>query len=220
MSTNNLIIRIGRTILGLFIFSFGLYLTIICNIGLAPWDVLVTGISNHTPFSYGNILTVLSLLIILFNLYLHEKIGLGTLLDALLVGNFVDLLSYFQLIPFKFSLIWSIVVFIVGLFFMGYGQFFYMSSAIGCGPRDTLLIGLGKRVSKIPIGFVSVGLSCLVLFIGMLLGGSVGIGTILATVGMGTIMQFVFNLLHFEPRDIKHDSIITTFHHLMSKINN
>ena len=220
METNDLSIRILRTVFGLFIFAFGLYITIHCQIGVSPWDVMVWGISNHTSLSYGTILTLVSLIIIFINFYLHEKIGLGTLLDALLVGNFVDLFTYFNLFHFQFSLFWSIVIFLIGLSIMVFGQYFYMSSGIGCGPRDTLLIGLGKRVSHIPIGYVNLILLFSVLLIGMLLGGPVGIGTFLSTTTVGFMMQFLYKLLKFEPRDVEHESIITTYRNIYQKVFN
>ena len=84
------------------------------------------------------------------------------------------------------------------------GQYFYMSSEQGCGPRDTLLIGLGKRMKKVPIGVVNTIILCAVLAAGLLLGGPVGIGTFLGAFGLGTAPQIVCRVLHFEPRDVVH----------------
>ena len=93
---------------------------------------------------------------------------------------------------------------------MAIGQYFYMSSAQGCGPRDALLVGLGQRLSRLPIGVVQILLWGTVLLTGWLLGGPVGIGTIVSTFGSGIVMQTVFTFIKFEPRAIEHRSVIDT----------
>ena len=91
---------------------------------------------------------------------------------------------------------------------MAVGMRIYMGAAQCCGPRDSLLLGLGKRMKKIPIGIVEVILWAVVLFAGWLLGGPVGIGTIISTFGAGIVMQIVYSLIRFEPRDLKHKGVI------------
>lgn len=199
-----------RTILGLFIFSIGLYITVQVNIGLAPWDVFAMGLSYHLPISYGNALTYTSLCIVVIDLILGERIGLGTVLDAILVGLFMDLFSCYQMNLSVTHLIYVIVLFIFGLFVMALGQYFYMSAQLGCGARDLLLLAIGKRLSKVPIGGVNVFILCVVFIAGILLGGPIGIGTVLATFGMGIAMQLVCMLFHFEPRGVKQEDIFET----------
>ena len=93
---------------------------------------------------------------------------------------------------------------------MAIGQYYYMKSAQCCGPRDALLVGLGKRLKKFPIGAVQVILWGTVLLIGWLLGGPVGIGTIISTFGSGIVMQIIYSIIKFEPRKIEHQSILET----------
>ena len=92
-----------------------------------------------------------------------------------------------------------------------------MSAEQCCGPRDSLLVGLGKRMPKVPIGIVEVILWAVVLLIGWLLGGPVGIGTLLSTFGAGPVMQLVYNLIRFEPRELKHKDVITVLKMLRSQ---
>ena len=92
-----------------------------------------------------------------------------------------------------------------------------MSAGQCCGPRDALLVGLGKRLSFLPIGAVLVILYGTVLLIGWLLSGPVGIGTIVTTFGSGVVMQMVFNALKFEPRDVNHQSVFQTLNKLRSR---
>jgi uncharacterized membrane protein YczE len=90
---------------------------------------------------------------------------------------------------------------------MGYTQLFYMRASLGCGPRDTLLVGLSKKIRKIPIGVVAIGLLSTATLTGYLLGGPVGLGTILCAVFQGPIMQFAFKTFSFDATTVKHQSI-------------
>ena len=199
-----------QIVFGLLIFSFGVHLTIYANIGLAPWDCLGMGLSYHTPLNYGLSMTMIAVIILLIDLCLHERIGFGTVIDALMTGNLVQMYNNLNPFPENHSLWLGIVIMLTGFAFMALGMFVYMKAAQCCGPRDSLLVGLGKRMPRIPIGVVEIILWAAVLLAGWLLGGPVGIGTVISTVGAGAIMQAVYSLLHFEPRDIRHRDIIET----------
>ena len=199
-----------QIVFGLLIFSFGVHLTIYANIGLAPWDCLGMGLSYHTPLNYGLSMTMIAVIILLIDLCLHETIGFGTVIDALLTGNLVQMYNNLNPFPENHSLWLGIVIMLTGFAFMALGMFVYMKAAQCCGPRDSLLVGLGKRMPRIPIGVVEIILWAAVLLAGWLLGGPVGIGTIISTIGAGAIMQAVYSLLHFEARDIRHRDIIET----------
>lgn len=204
-----------RIVLGLLVFSFGVHLTIFANIGLAPWDCLGMGIARHTPLNYGMSMTVMALLILGIDLLLKEKIGYGTVIDALLTGNFVQLFN--DLNPFEEnrSMFLGVVLMLAGFVFMALGMYIYMRAEQCCGPRDSLLVGLGKRLPRLPIGIVEVLLWAAVLLTGWLLGGPVGIGTLLSTFGAGLVMQLVYSLLRFEPRSLRHQDIVTVTRHLL-----
>ena len=197
-----------RIVLGLLVFAFGVHLTIYANIGLAPWDCLGMGLSYHTPLNYGLSMTTIAVLILLIDLALRERIGFGTIIDALLTGNFVQMYNDLNPLPENRSLWLGVLVMLIGFVFMALGMLVYMKAAQGCGPRDSLLVGLGKRLPRLPIGVVEILLWSAVVLIGWLLGGPVGIGTLISTVGAGAVMQLVYNLLRFEPRDIRHRDVL------------
>ena len=192
---------------GLLVFAFGVHLTIYANIGLAPWDCLGMGISRHTPLNYGLSMTAMAVAILLIDLALHERVGFGTIIDALLTGNFVQLFNDLDRLPENHSLLLGVAIMLVGFVFMALGMWIYMRAAQGCGPRDSLLIGLGKRLPRLPIGAVEILLWAAVLLLGWLLGGPVGVGTLISTVCAGAVMQLVYNLLRFEPRSIRHRDV-------------
>ncbi len=196
-----------QIIAGLLVFAFGVHLTVFANIGLAPWDCLGMGIARHTPLNYGLAMTMVALLVLGIDLLMKEKIGYGTVIDALLTGNFVQMYNDLNPLPENHSVPAGILIMLCGFVFMAVGMWIYMSAGQCCGPRDTLLVGLGKRLRRLPIGVVGMLLWAAVLALGWLLGGPVGIGTLLGTFGAGSVMQFVYQCLRFEPRDIVHRDI-------------
>lgn len=199
--------KLLRASFGLVGYTVGLYFTIKANIGVAPWDVFALGLGNKLNITLGQATIFISVVVVIADILLGERIGWGTVLDAIIVGSVLDLLELLIPIPVFDNIILSIVMIIIGLFIMAFFQFFYMSAGLSCGPRDTLLVGVGRLLPKLPIGGVLVGIEAIVLIIGWLLGGQVGIGTIICVVCAGGIMQIVFNLIKFEPRDIIHQGL-------------
>ncbi len=197
-----------RIATGLAVFSFGVHLTIFADIGLAPWDCLGMGIAAHTPLNYGLAMTAMAVVILIVDVLMKERIGFGTVIDALLTGNLVQLFNTLNPFPKNGSFPLGVVLMLGGFVFMALGMRVYMGAAQGCGPRDSLLVGLGKRLPKIPIGIVEVLLWGTVTLAGWLLGGPVGIGTLIGTFGAGLVMHFVYSLIRFEPREIRHRDII------------
>ncbi len=193
---------------GLLVFALGVHLTIFANIGLAPWDCLGMGIAKHTPLNYGVAMTLMAVIILGIDLLLKERIGFGTVIDALLTGNFVQLYNDLNPLPLNTNLWLGILIMLAGFAFMALGMMIYMKGEQCCGPRDSLLVGLGKRLPRWPIGLVEILLWAVVLLAGWLLGGPVGIGTLISTFGAGLVMQLVYSTLHFEPRSIRHRDIV------------
>lgn len=207
MSVGEILVKSLKAAFGLVLFAFGTYLTVQADIGIAPWDVFSKGISYHTSLTYGQAAIVISVIIILFDLLLKEKIGIGTILDAFIVGMSLDVFENMKIISKSNKLSVSFVMFTIGMFLMAYSQYFYMSAGLCCGPRDSFLVGIGKRFKKAPIGVVNIVIMTVVLGIGTVLGGPVGIGTLYSVAGIGMMQQMVFQFLKFEPREIKHYSL-------------
>ena len=199
-----------RIVFGLLVFAFGVHLTIFANIGLAPWDCLGMGIAKHTPLNYGLSMTLMALIILCIDLMLKERIGFGTIIDAVLTGNFVQMFNDLNPLAENRSVFAGILIMMCGFVFMALGMWIYMKGEQCCGPRDSLLVGLGKRLPKVPIGIVEVMLWAVVLLAGWLLGGPVGIGTLISTFGAGLVMQAVYIMLKFEPRKVVHRDVLQT----------
>ena len=207
MNRKILLLQWLQIALGLLVFALGVHLTIYANIGLAPWDCLGMGIARHTPLNYGLSMTAMAVVILLIDLALKERIGFGTIIDSLLTGNFVQMYNDLNPLPENHRLWLGIAIMLAGFVFMALGMWIYMSAAQCCGPRDSLLVGLGKRLPGLPIGAVEILLWAVVLLLGWLLGGPVGIGTLISTFGAGAVMQLVYGRLRFDPRQIRHRSV-------------
>ena len=190
-----------RTLFGLLIYSFGVYLTIAANIGLAPWDCFCMGISQHAPLNYGSTMVLVSVTAILIQLLVRERIGFATILDALITGRltqfFIDIAPY----PENHSMLLGIVLLLIGFLIIDLGIYVYMSAELGSGPKDGLMIVIGKKLPEIPIGVIGILLWSAVALIGWMLGGSLGIGTLLSIFGAGFVMHIVYAVIEFEPRN-------------------
>ncbi len=206
-----------QIVAGLIVFAFGVHLTIYANIGLAPWDCLGMGIARHTVLNFGLSMTVMALVIVVIDLLMKERIGFGTLIDALLTGNLVQLYNTVNPLPENHNLWLGILIMAAGFVFMALGMWIYMRSAQCCGPRDSLLVGLGKRMPKVPIGIVEIILWSGVFVAGWLLGGPIGIGTLIGAFGAGAVMHVVYTLIGFEPRDIRHRDVTEVVRELAEK---
>ena len=191
----------------LFVNGFGVYLTIQANIGAAPWDVLNLGVSRSLHILYGTASIAIALTILLIYVMLREPIGIAMFIDAVVVGKSVDFFNRINAVPACDSPLKGVPVMIVGLFILAYTQYAYMIASLGCGPRDTLLVGLAKRVKKIPIGAVSIALLSTATLIGWLLGGPVGVGTLICAFASGPIMQLAFRTVRFDATGVRHQSL-------------
>lgn len=209
--------RILRLIFGLFVLALGSFLTIQANVGLAPWDAFSMGFSYITGLSYGKIVVLTGFVIIIIDFLLKEKIGFGTIINALLIGTFVDIIASLQLIPKMQSWIFGLIMLLIGQFILCIGSYYYISAALGCGPRDALMVALGKRLPNVPIGVIRGTLEGSVLLIGWLLGAKVGIGTVLSVFGIGFLIQFTFHLFRFDVKAVKHENMADTIQILAKK---
>ena len=207
---DNYIKRSIKLILGLFLYALGIFLSIQANIGLAPWEAFSIGVSHLTHLSYGNVIILSGFIIIAIDYALKEKIGFGTILNAILIGVFVDLIQLFNVIPMMSNFWLGLLMLLLGQVVICIASYFYIGAALGCGPRDALMVALGKRMPKVPIGAIRGLIEGSVLLVGWLLGAKVGIGTVISVFGIGLILQFTFKLLRFDVKNIQHESVSDT----------
>lgn len=213
----NYLRRTGKLLFGLFLYSLGLTLSIQANVGLAPWDAFSMGVSNITGISYGNIsiLTGIVILVVVAG-FLKEKIGMGTVLNTVLIGIMVDFMQSISLIPFMTDLFLGTLMLLLSQVIISLATYFYISPGMGCGPRDTLMVALGKKFPNVPIGAIRGSIEGTVLLIGFLLGAKVGLGTVITVFGISFILQYTFKFLKFDIKAVVHENIFETFINLKS----
>ncbi|MBC5627792.1 hypothetical protein H8S20_02690 [Clostridium sp. NSJ-6] len=177
------------------------------NLGLSPWDVFHQGLSRITGITIGQANIIIGVLFVIVGMCFGQKLGIGTILNMLLIGQFIDLIMYLNIIPVASNMITGIIMMIIGMLLMGYGCYLYISCGLGCGPRDGVMLVLNELLKK-PIKYIRAGMEILVLILGIILGGTVGLGTIISAVFLGYSIQLVFRLRNFDASKVEHKSII------------
>ena len=209
-------IIILRLMWGLFLYSLGIVFTINAHIGYAPWDVFHIGLANTVGLSIGTVLILIGIIIGLISVLLGEKIGIGTILNMIFIGLFLDIILKLDVIPVADNLLLGIIMLFIGLFIIAFATYFYIGSALGAGPRDSLMVAV-TRITKLPIGICRGIIEFFVVALGWMLGGMVGIGTVLAAFGIGFCVQITFGLLKFDATKVKHETIADTYRKLFNK---
>ena len=180
--------RLTQLAFGLALYGVTLAMMIRATLGNAPWDVLHQGMAIHLPISIGTAVIVMSLVVLLFWIPLRELPGLGTIANTFLVGLTADLTLSVLDAP---ELLWQRGLLMAGgVVLNALATALYIGSQFGPGPRDGLMTGLHRRTG-LPIGLVRTGLEVTVVAIGWLLGGVVGIGTVLYAVAIGPLVQLM-----------------------------
>ena len=167
---------------GLTLFGLGEGLLIVSASGASPWSVLAQGLYLNIGFSIGVITIFISFIVLLFWFPLKQKPGIGTILNALIIGIMIDICIKF--VPTPEDFISQIFLAVVAVLIVGLGGGIYLVANLGAGPRDGLMIGLQKK-TNFPIAAVRATLEITVMSIGWYLGGTVGVGTLLFAFGIG-----------------------------------
>jgi uncharacterized membrane protein YczE len=192
--------RFASLIVGLFLCACGVVCFLESELGLPPWDVLHQGLSEQLGISFGAANIVVSLLVLALSWSLRAHIGLGTVLNALLVGAFVILLTAADAVTTlsEQGLGVRIALVVVALPFFGVGSAFYICASMGAGPRDSLMLVASDRLG-IRIGAARTGIELAALAVGFALGGTAGIGTLVFGLGIGPVVELSFWLLERTP---------------------
>ena len=168
--------------LGLTLFGLGEGLLLVSLTGASPWSVLAQGISLHVDLSIGVITLFISLFVIFLWIFLNEKPGIGTILNAIIIAFMIDIsIAFFEAPENYFS---QVLMAVISVLLVGLGSGFYLIANLGPGPRDGLMTGLQKK-TNLPIASVRVFLEITVVITGWYLGGTVGVGTLLFAFGVG-----------------------------------
>ncbi len=187
LRTGRLPRRVVQLFIGLVLFGFSIALMLRANLGVAPWDVLSIGLTHWLPLSFGQITIVLSFVVLLLWIPVGERPGVGTLANAIVIGLAVDA-----------SLVWlpvvddwapRIALMLAGVVLNGIAGAVYIGAQLGRGPRDGLMTGLARRTGR-SLRLVRSLIEVVVLVIGLALGGTAGLGTLVFALAIGPLTQF------------------------------
>lgn len=180
--------RLVQLYVGLWLYGVSLALMVLGDIGLAPWDVLHSGVIRHIPITLGQAVVLFSFVVLVFWIPLREKPGLGTISNALVVGISADVtLGTFDA-PEPMAA--RIALMVGGIVLCGLATALYIGAQLGRGPRDGLMTGLARRTG-LSIRLVRTGLEVTVVVLGLLLGGTLGLGTVVFALTIGPITQWL-----------------------------
>lgn len=189
--------RLPSLFLGLFLFSLGIVANLQSNLGMMPWGVLDVGLAKVTPLTIGQASILIGLLVIFIGYLLGFTPGLGTLANMFFIGYFIDLIMWWNLIPMQTEPLGQLMLLLLSIMILGLATLFYLRVRLGAGPRDGLMLGLVKKLDK-PVAYIRASIEITVLVLGFLMGGPVGVGTLVTALTVGYSVQFFFKLGHFS----------------------
>ncbi len=197
--------RVTQLIIGLVLFGIGIGLMLQSGMGVPPWDVLHQGLARRFGLTVGAWSIIVSVAVLLLWLPLRQPYGLGTLLNAIVIGVIIDLTGV--VIPAAESTVVAWSMMLVGVVLIGIASGLYIGANLGPGPRDGLMTGIARKGPSIRLTRAVIEIT--VLTLGWILGGTFGIGTIVFALAIGPLVQY------FLPRwDISPHPITDAWEHL------
>lgn len=182
--------------MGLLIFGIGEALLVAAGAGVSPWTVLAQGLSIISSWSIGFSTFVVSVAVLLLWIPLSQTPGLGTLLNAIIISAAIEFSLPWLPQPESFPL--QLLETIIGISLVGLGSGLYLIANLGPGPRDGLMTGL-QRVTELPVARVRTAIEISVVVLGWLLGGTVGVGTLLFAFGIGPAVSIgLYSVQYFS----------------------
>jgi uncharacterized membrane protein YczE len=193
-------LRLLKLNLGLVLFATGLWLGLVAELGVGPWDVLTGGLSKQLDIRFGLMAIVVSFVVLLIAVAARVRPGIGTVLNVFVIGAVLDLLLTSPLLQDLDDrpLALRLLVTLGGIATVAVGSALYLGAHLGPGPRDGLMVAIHLRTGW-PVGAARGVLEGVVLVLGVLLGGPVGVGTVLFALGIGPAVQVAFRVLRQTP---------------------
>lgn len=209
----------GRRLLilagGLMVSAVGITMMLQANVGLEPWSILQNGMSLFFGITYGTAAMIVGAAVIAIAVLCGESFGIGTLANIFFCPVCIDILLYLDWIP-RMQTLWSgLLMLLGGMELLAVGTWMYMKSALGSGPRDALMVVLARKTGR-SVGLCRATVELIAIFVGWRLGGQLGVGTLIAAVGLGTLFNLNFGLLRFDAASLRQENIAETLRRLRS----
>jgi uncharacterized membrane protein YczE len=201
------VLRLLQLNVGLLLYGLSVALMVEANVGLGPWDVFHQGISLLTPLSFGQAMVAAGLAVLVYSVLGPKvRVGVGTVLNMLLIGVWADVFLGLPGFPHPSGYALGLALFVAGLAMTGLATGLYITAGLGAGPRDGFVLGVAK-VTGASVRLVRTLTEVSVLALGWVMGGSVGLGTVLFALTAGPLMQFFLRL--FRGLDARYAAMST-----------
>lgn len=200
---NRIIKKLILLNIGFFFCALGTAFFIKSGSGMAPWEVLHSGLAKTLGIRIGRSGIIVSGIIVALDYVLGAKIGFGTIFNMINIGLFTDIILSFNIIQTSDIFAIQIIFLFVGMFFMNIGIWIYISQGMGAGPRDGLMVAIAQK-TNISIQLLRSLIESSAVVVGIMLGGSFGIGTVICAIFAGPFMKVIFDKLKFDVKGVKH----------------
>jgi uncharacterized membrane protein YczE len=194
--------RLPSLYFGLFLFALGAVMMLYADLGLSSWGVFQIGLTNTMGLTFGQASQLVGLGVLILGWVLGFPPGFGTVMNMYFIGYFIDRIMEWWTTPMYNNIALQFALLVGGMAMIGIASYFYLSPKLGAGPRDGLMIGLVQKLNR-PVGQVRGGIEVTVTVLGYLMGGPVGVGTVIAAFSVGYFVQLAFKLGKYD-RNAKH----------------
>lgn len=205
--------RLFWLVAGVVVSAFGITMMLQANVGLEPWSVLQQGLAQTAGITYGTASMIVGAAAIGTAILCGESFGIGTVVDIVLCAVSIDGLLWLDWIPEMQDLSSGICMLLGGMELLALGTWMYMKSALGAGPRDALMVALAHKTGR-SVGLCRISAEIIAIVIGFLLGGQVGIGTVISALGLGSLLNLNFSLVRFHAAEVHQENVVETLRKL------
>ena len=211
--------RLAVCIFGLALCSLSMAIAIKAGeVGTNAWNTLALGIARAAGTSFGGASLMISSVIVIIDIVGRGRLGFGTLFNAFLIPYMADLfVVLLAFVPDAPNMIWGMGYTLFAQILLSFALVVYMRPALGCGPRDTLMVIVGKMMPKAPIGVAKFALEAIVLVVGTLLGAPFGLGSVVILILQASMFQFACHVCRFEPRAVAHENFMDTVRRIKNR---
>jgi uncharacterized membrane protein YczE len=200
---------------GLFLFALGVVMILYADLGMSSWGVFQVGVMNIFGLTFGQASQLVGLGVLVLGWALGFPPGFGTVMNMYFIGYFIDLIINWGIVPTFRNTVLQFALMVGGMGVLGMATYLYLNPKLGAGPRDGLMIGLVKKLDR-PVGQIRGGIEVTVTVLGYLMGGPVGVGTVITAFATGYFVQMAFKLGNSDRND-KHMDLYALLKYLLDR---
>lgn len=214
--------RFAVLLAGLALYALGTAFGVLAgSVGTNGWNTVAIGLSKTAGFSFGTAVFAVGVVILIIDYLFKGKLGIGTFTNVFFISSMSDVfLKCLSFLPEASNPALGVFYTLFGQLLIAFATVVYMSPGLGAGPRDTLMVIMGRSHPSIPVGVFKYILEMAALAAGVIMGAPFGIGTVLVIALQASMFQFACHVCRFEPRDVKNEDLADTWNRIKAAINN